>query len=523
MLRKTRFVWPLTAILASTTAVSAQNTGLFHFTEAPGPDAVGLKVVEQYDYSRIYRTATDDLGKPYTGERARPLQTLIWYPAQKTAAKQMTMNDYAQLAATETSFGKPYLGADAKQWIDGMQPTLRMSLWAVRDAAPLVGRFPVVIYAPSFSAMSWENADLCEYWASHGYVVIAGPDIGASTRAMTADLTGINAQATDISFLIGYAQTLANTDMSAVAVAGFSWGGISNLFAASRDSRIDALVALDGSMRYFPGLVKQGGVHPELMAIPLIYFTQGEITLEDEERYFRDEKNPGPNVLNEWTHGDLITVHDLALVHEEHRSMAQRNEDIWKEFAEQRKADYDREDGIVTYGWIARYTLHFLDGYLKHDGDALAWLKKTPTENGVPKHLMTANFRAARGLPPTFDSLRAEAGRQGFDHLDEVYAAMQKEKADFKLDENAVSSWGYDLIRDNHLPEAVEVLKLNVKNNPDSGDAYDSLAEAYTKSEQKQLAIENYKKSLEKDPSNENARRQLKELGDASPRPVKAN
>ena len=76
--------------------------------------------------------------------------------------------------------------------------------------------------------------------------------------------SGVNAQARDISFLIGYAQTLPNTDMSELAVAGFSWGGISNLFAAARDNRIDALVALDGSMRYYPGLVKTAGdVHPD--------------------------------------------------------------------------------------------------------------------------------------------------------------------------------------------------------------------------------------------------------------------
>jgi len=523
MLGKTRFVLPLAAILVTTVSASAQDSQLFRFTEAPGPNAVGLRVVEQYDYSRTYRLATDDLGKPYTGERARPLQTLIWYPAQKTSAKPMTVGDYGQLAATETSFGKPNLASGMKQWIDGMQPSLGMAMWAVRDAGALAGRFPVVIYAPSFSAMSWGNADLCEYLASHGYVVIASPDMGASTREMTSDVTGINAQAADISFLVGYAQTLANTDMSEVAVAGFSWGGISNLFAASHDNRIDALVALDGSTRYFPGLVKEGGVHPELMTLPLLYFTQGEITLEDQEHYFKDEKNPAPNVLNEWTHGDLITVHDLALVHVEHSSMYQRNEDVWKGFAEQQKADYGREDGVVGYAWIARYTLHFLNAYLKHDADSLAWLKKTPAENGVPKHLMTVNFRAAKGEPATFDAFRAEAGKQGFDHLGDIYAAMQKDKADFKLDENAVSAWGHDLMADHHLPEAIDVFQLNVKNNADSGDVYDSLAEAYAKSGQKQLAIDNYKKSLEKDPSNENARRQLKGLGDASGNPIKPN
>ena len=108
------------------------------------------------------------------------------------------------------------------------------------------------------TAMSWENADLCEYLASHGYVVVASPDMGSERRAaMTSgSWIGIDAQSQDISFLIGYAQTMPDADMSEIAVAGFSWGGISNLFAAARDNRIDALFALDGSMRYFPGLVK---------------------------------------------------------------------------------------------------------------------------------------------------------------------------------------------------------------------------------------------------------------------------
>ena len=227
--------------------------------------------------------STDDLGKPYQGERARPLQTLIWYPAKKSTGKAMTVGDYGNLMASETSFEKPRLNHDAQDWIKGMTPTLAMPLWAVRDAPQEPGRFPLVVYAPSFSAMSWENADLCEYLASHGYVVVASPDMGATTRNMTVDLTGIDAQTRDISFLIGYGQTLSNVDISKVAVAGFSWGGISNLFAAARDSRIDALVAFDGSMRYFPGLVKQAGdVHPEAMTIPLLFFSQGDMSLEDQ-------------------------------------------------------------------------------------------------------------------------------------------------------------------------------------------------------------------------------------------------
>ena len=226
---------------------------------------------------------------------------------------------------------------------------------------------------------------LCEYLASHGYVVVASPNMGANSRAMTSDVEGIDAQSQDISFLIGYARTLPDTDMSEIAVAGFSWGGISNLFAAARDNRIDALVALDGSMRYFPWLVKQSGfVHPEDMTLPLLFFAQGAISVEDYARRPEGKDFEGPNVLNVWTHGDLITVDDMAMVHVEHSSMYQRNEDVWKNYAKHRKGDYSRADGIVGYAWVARYTLEFLDAYLKHDATAMAFLKRTPAENGVP-------------------------------------------------------------------------------------------------------------------------------------------
>jgi hypothetical protein len=116
---------------AQSAAVVASGDQRFHFTEKPGPNAVGLKVVEQYDFSRTYRSNLDDLGKPYQGERARPLQTLIWYPAQKSSGKPMTVGDYGDLLATETTFGKPYLTADWKQWLDSMTPTLKDSMWAV--------------------------------------------------------------------------------------------------------------------------------------------------------------------------------------------------------------------------------------------------------------------------------------------------------------------------------------------------------------------------------------------------------
>jgi len=124
----------LVGALSAAAAASAQNAPVFQFTEKPGAYQVGLNVVEQYDYSRVYRPSTDELGKPYVGERARPLQTLIWYPAQTSAGKPMTVADYAELAATETSFGKPKMPSDAQERIDNAS---RMVDTAVAKGIPL--------------------------------------------------------------------------------------------------------------------------------------------------------------------------------------------------------------------------------------------------------------------------------------------------------------------------------------------------------------------------------------------------
>lgn len=62
------------------------------------------------------------------------------------------------------------------------------------------------------------------------------------------------------------------------------------------------------------------------------------------------------------------------------------------------------------------------------------------------------------------------------------------------------------------MDEAIGIFELNVKNYPDSWNAYDSLAEAYMKKRNKESAIKNYKKSLEINPKNTNARKMIDKL-----------
>lgn len=323
---------------------------------------MGLKVVQQFDRSRSFPSASLDSSEPSANDDARPLQTLIWYPSVQSTAESMTVGAYVQLADTEIHFNVP----DEKnnRWRSLLKTSFDIPLWSVRNAKPVIGRFPVLVYAPSDSSVSWENADLCEYLASHGYVVLSSPSMGVAKRDMTDDLDGINAQARDISFLITFAESLPDADLSEVAVASWSWGGISSLFASARDSRIDALIEMDGSPRYYPGLVKKAeGVHPERMTIPLLFFTRN-VSLEelDNDGVSAADKE-GPNVLNVWTHGDLYTANMLGMAHTEFSSMFQRRENAQR-FAENQVADYGREDANTSCAWVALYTLNFLNTYL---------------------------------------------------------------------------------------------------------------------------------------------------------------
>jgi len=57
-----------------------------------------------------------------------------------------------------------------------------------------------------------------------------------------------------------------------------------------------------------------------------------------------------------------------------------------------------------------------------------------------------------------------------------------------------------------------EIFKLNVKAFPEAFNPYDSLGEAYMLAGEKELAIKNYRKSIEINPDNENGRKMLEKL-----------
>ncbi len=94
--------------------------------------------------------------------------------------------------------------------------------------------------------------------------------------------------------------------------------------------------------------------------------------------------------------------------------------------------------------------------------------------------------------------------------LEKLKEFKKSDKYSFK--ESEINDAGYQFLQTDKTNEAIEFFKINVEIFPKSGNAYDSLAEAYLKSGNKKLAIENYKKAVELDATNENGKKILEEI-----------
>jgi len=98
----------------------------------------------------------------------------------------------------------------------------------------------------------------------------------------------------------------------------------------------------------------------------------------------------------------------------------------------------------------------------------------------------------------------------------ERYAQFKKNpSAQYEVAEHTLNGVGYTLLESGKTQDAISVFEGNVQEYPQSANAYDSLGEAYMKAGQKDLAIQNYEKSLQLNPKNQSAAEMLKKLKDS--------
>ncbi len=138
---------------------------------------------------------------------------------------------------------------------------------------------------------------------------------------------------------------------------------------------------------------------------------------------------------------------------------------------------------------------------------------------GAPLNNMT---RAIRGIlhGKAYDMPKKSVANELFDVITDkgITAGLDRYKAikdaeAYNLNEREMNTVGYQLMGAEKVAEAAEVFKLNTEAFPKSSNVYDSYGEALMKLGKNDLAIENYRKSVELNPNNHPGIEALKKLG----------
>jgi len=130
-----------------------------------------------------------------------------------------------------------------------------------------------------------------------------------------------------------------------------------------------------------------------------------------------------------------------------------------------------------------------------HNGTVLAlWSEVTDTES------------ASAALAQAIEEQGLQAA------VAQIAAERSKARGKYYFLEGEFNLLGYRFMNDGDFEKAVAVLTLNSDLYPDSWNVYDSLAEAYMKDGQNDLAVRHYNRSIELNPENENGKQMLEQL-----------
>jgi len=174
-----------------------------------------------------------------------------------------------------------------------------------------------------------------------------------------------------------------------------------------------------------------------------------------------------------WEDGLSMLVPDV----EKARPLIEIKENRWRDTVDGKEYAFAyNDDGSINGMNI------FIEAVLKPGASTSYIIKKAIEEDGI------------------------EAAREKFKEL------WDNRVLDLEHTESDMNNLGYSYLGENKLEEALMVFKLNVETFPKSWNVYDSYGEALMKNGNTDLAIKNYKKSLEINPDNQGAKEMLEKL-----------
>lgn len=145
-------------------------------------------------------------------------------------------------------------------------------------------------------------------------------------------------------------------------------------------------------------------------------------------------------------------------------------------------------------------------------GDGLVFLSNSDNghdlspalTNAIAAHWQWPNFQP-RALSPIV-TVKLIASQRGVQRALAEYTTLRETQPARSFSPGDLNGWGYALLEQNRLDDAVAVFSSNVGYYPENAYAHDALGDALLAADRRTEALRSYRRSLELDPSNENAR-----------------
>jgi len=464
-------VFTLLAAILISASVGGQTPPIWGSLE-PGPYAVGFRTIEQYDYSRTFQPIRDYYGNPLEGTAARPIQVCYWYPAEAGDGARMIYAEYAFPYPEDASFF-PFLSQLQNRELGTLfffmgnsqalaQGCMDLEMTAIRDAAAMTGPFPLVVYHAGERSGYGQNAVLCEYLASHGFVVATTHTVGASTVAAGPQLSDVEAASRDKELVVAAMRERPMVDPEQLGLIGYDYGGSTALVHQMRNYSVDAVATLQGRFLN-PGatdnLMENPFYDPLRMMVPwLQVFVDGpsNLSLLDSLRYAkRYSLSTGQARPTDFSTYSLMAVVMGADTSRTIEALSQ-----WHQAAYQ-------------------YLFRFFDASLNDNDSSLAWLESGPEANGYGADQFTLTVSEPEDAPPTdiqFVNVLQTHGVERAQELCERFDLINPEHP--IVTDPTFTQLGYQFLQRGNVDSALVVFRWGVTAYPNSANAWDSYGEA---------------------------------------------
>jgi tetratricopeptide (TPR) repeat protein len=153
-------------------------------------------------------------------------------------------------------------------------------------------------------------------------------------------------------------------------------------------------------------------------------------------------------------------------------------------------------------------------GFVRETGVGVVLLtNSTASVDDIGFHLLNPESDLRTIKPGIAAALRKTIDTKGVEAAKALFYDIKENKPDeYNFSEGEINTLGYTYLGKN-LEAALAIFKMNVDMFPASSNVYDSYGEALLKNGDKDLAIENYKKSVELNPANTNGIQALEKMG----------